>query len=375
MIRCTRCVLPETYPGVDFDENGICIFCRKTPNVGGSNVRQLEALFASARKKSRKYDALVPLSGGKDSVYILYLAKKVYGLNVLTYTFDNGFLSERARENIQNAVGAVGVENVLIEPDWKILKKLYRASLINSGELCSVCGLGITMNFYKISSDFRIPLILRGKSLIEENSYSPEKIYDLKRFRKIMSDAVDVTPEDVGSLLLYPNLNLLSRVLCTVSGKIGRLASPLYYLERKTELEIKKIIQKEMNWRDHSDSILSKHFDCTASPFSNFLRERRFGYSRKVCQLSNMIRLGDITREQAIEVLHAENLSKEPANTDLILQKLELTRTEWQKIVKIEPGKYERYTYLSDRVIRLAKSVALTCFGMIKKVVARKDQC
>jgi hypothetical protein len=24
---CTKCVLPETYPGIQFDENGVCNYC------------------------------------------------------------------------------------------------------------------------------------------------------------------------------------------------------------------------------------------------------------------------------------------------------------------------------------------------------------
>jgi 3'-phosphoadenosine 5'-phosphosulfate sulfotransferase (PAPS reductase)/FAD synthetase len=288
----TGCALKKTHP--------------QHLTIAPSGKEKLDAIFSEAKKKKRQYDALVPLSGGKDSVYILYLAKKVYNLNVLTYTFDNGFLSMGAQENIRNAVNAVKVDHVMVSPEWDLLKNLYKTALLESGDLCSVCGLGITMNFYRLSIEKRIPLILRGKSVIEENSYSLESIYDTKRFRKLMRNCTCIEKKDVNKFLIYPTFNLTKRIVWTLSGKMGKLISPLYYLDQKSESEIKSIIEKEMGWKDFSQSVTSKHFDCIASPLSNYIREMRFGYSRKVCHLSNMIRMGQISRDDAIEAIERE---------------------------------------------------------------------
>jgi hypothetical protein len=94
MQRCSKCILPETYPNITFDEKGVCNFCRtyKEPKpTGGEDI--LINLFNKVKKMGRIYDAVVPLSGGKDSTYVLYLATQVYKLNVLAYTFHNGFLT------------------------------------------------------------------------------------------------------------------------------------------------------------------------------------------------------------------------------------------------------------------------------------------
>jgi hypothetical protein len=26
--RCTKCILPETFPGIEFDENDVCNYCQ-----------------------------------------------------------------------------------------------------------------------------------------------------------------------------------------------------------------------------------------------------------------------------------------------------------------------------------------------------------
>jgi hypothetical protein len=31
MKRCTRCILPETFPGIEFDDEGVCQYCRHMP--------------------------------------------------------------------------------------------------------------------------------------------------------------------------------------------------------------------------------------------------------------------------------------------------------------------------------------------------------
>lgn len=146
-----------------------------------------------AKKRSRGYDALVPLSGGKDSTYALYLATEVYGLSVLTYTFDNGFLSETAVANIESAVSRTGVDHLFFKPNWDVMRRLYRSTLLRSGELCSACGIQIVHGCLKVSADWNIPLILLGNSPMERGSYSPENIYDVRRFKAIVADAGEVS--------------------------------------------------------------------------------------------------------------------------------------------------------------------------------------
>jgi tRNA(Ile)-lysidine synthase TilS/MesJ len=86
----------------------------------------MRIIETSKAKKQGEYDALVPLSGGKDSTYILYLAVKVYKLKVLTMTYDNGFVSQPAVDNMERAVKKMGVKHVVCKPDFDVLSKIYR---------------------------------------------------------------------------------------------------------------------------------------------------------------------------------------------------------------------------------------------------------
>lgn len=61
----------------------------------------------SEKHGSAEYDAVMCYSGGKDSTYTLMLAVKKYGLKVLSFTLDNGFISPVAFDNINRVTDAL----------------------------------------------------------------------------------------------------------------------------------------------------------------------------------------------------------------------------------------------------------------------------
>ena len=74
--------------------------------------KQFEQIIEKVKKQNAEYDCLIPLSGGKDSTYALYVCDKIYNLKCLCITFDNGFLSDYARKNIKNAINATRADHI-----------------------------------------------------------------------------------------------------------------------------------------------------------------------------------------------------------------------------------------------------------------------
>ena len=133
--------------------------------------------------------------------------------------------------------------------------------------------------------------------------------------------------------------------------------SPLYYIDKKSEEEIAKIITKEAGWKAVDKYGLTKHFDCIAEPFSNFIREHRFGYSRRICHYSTAIRMCEMTREEALEWLNKENPRELPETADIILDKLEITKEELRKILKVRPFVYEKHCFKSKAIFKTVKYI------------------
>ena len=103
--RCTKCSLPTNFPGILFDTNGVCNMCLnfdkkrylQEKEVAYSQlVETLSHVKVLGKKAGSPYDAIVALSGGKDSCFTLKYLVKEHGLSCLAITVDNGFLSDQS---------------------------------------------------------------------------------------------------------------------------------------------------------------------------------------------------------------------------------------------------------------------------------------
>ena len=359
---CSNCILNDNITGVKIGTNGVCNYCSDYIPFSPYENNELLKLLKRAKRKKRIYDALVPISGGKDSTYVLYLAVKKYKLNVLTYTFDNGFMSDLAKTNIESSVKTCGVDHVWVKHDLKLINELYRTTLIYSGEICGICGIGIERSMLKISEAWKIPLIILGHSPSESNSFTSENLYDQSRLKAILSKNNSITKEKINRFLIYPKLNFISSYLFTKLGRFGKKVNILYYEDLPSDKEIGKIIKREMNWLDSTHSEYTRHFDCLAEPFTNYIREKRFGYSRRLPQLSNMIRNNEMSREEALKIYNDDSKTTIPENYEFIKTTLNLTESEIAKIEKIPLNEFN-YKISPANII----------FAKIRRVVKKNE--
>jgi glucosamine 6-phosphate synthetase-like amidotransferase/phosphosugar isomerase protein len=67
LLRCTRCILPETMPFIEFDEDGVCNYCHNYQKLEIKPQKDLEAFLAKYRRTDGSPDCLAAFSGGRDS--------------------------------------------------------------------------------------------------------------------------------------------------------------------------------------------------------------------------------------------------------------------------------------------------------------------
>ena len=118
MSRCRNCNLLEGKFSVVLNDKGICNYCEyfeqnKQDILNITNREQILARRFQKLKGKYEYDAIVGLSGGKDSTYVLCQMVKKYNLKVLAVTYDNGFLTNFAAESIKNTVEKLGSGSLL----------------------------------------------------------------------------------------------------------------------------------------------------------------------------------------------------------------------------------------------------------------------
>ncbi len=178
---CTRCILPETFPNIKFDEAGICNHCRqeesalaKAPARKADYRQKLDDLVAATKGKAPSYDAIMAYSGGKDSSYTLKLLRERYDLRVLALTFDNHFVSPTAFENIRAVTDALHVDHISFKPPWPLMRSLFSltaqndifapATLLRASSVCTACITFVKSLTLKGAIEMSIPLTAFGWS-------------------------------------------------------------------------------------------------------------------------------------------------------------------------------------------------------------------
>jgi len=201
MSRCRRCLLPSAVPGSDIDASGVCALCRHYRPADESALEEtrkarladLEATLARARE-AVGYQAVVCVSGGKDSLYLLYRLTVDYGLKVLAYTVDAN-LPDVAWRNIRRTIATLGVDHVVYRPPPEFYRKLFayllrhqeaRGAVYTVSYVYAPLFEGATL---ELATEKHIPLIFAGYS---PGQPEPERM--LYEFRRGLVDATDWTP-------------------------------------------------------------------------------------------------------------------------------------------------------------------------------------
>ena len=179
MKRCTRCVLPETYPGIHFDTEGVCNFCRRFKGVDRlkQSMKKYRTRFEKLlveKKREGEYDAIMAYSGGKDSTFTMAVLKKKYDISFLALTLDNGFISPQSLKNIRSVVEGLGVDHITYKPRMDTLGKLFlhsakediysRKGLERASSICTTCMGFVKFIALRSAIESSIPLIIYGWS-------------------------------------------------------------------------------------------------------------------------------------------------------------------------------------------------------------------
>ena len=323
--RCTRCLLPDTFPNIEFNDNGVCSICTSfvPPIYGG--LEQLRSDLEAASPNGK--DVLVCLSGGRDSCYILHLVKEM-GFNPIAYTYDWGMVTTAARENMAKMCGILNVEHILVSPD--IQKNRLRVKHALKGWL-------------KKPDIATVPILMAGdkpyfrfaKIVSEERGSLPAVMADhhleTTGFKSMLAGAVPSTGQNGGveyrlsrnSLIRMALRYSKSAIVNPTMGKSilveGAIGFFDYYLRKHTfvrpfmyipwnEEELERVLSEKYQWSKGNDPTLPswRMGDATA-PFYNLVYGLSLGMTEHDALRSNQIRYGLKSRAEAEADLHKDN--------------------------------------------------------------------
>lgn len=329
MKRCSRCILPETYPGIAFDREGVCNRCPKHGQavvVDPLGEQELGSVIDQYRGRNADYDCLLGLSGGRDSSFALYYAVKVLDLKVLAFTIDNGFMPQQTHQNIRNAVDILQVDHVIEHHSLSermvrpvLSAWLHRPSPSMIPFLCVGCRLGLYRGFLQIAKRYQIPLLLSGQG--EPESSFAKQFFTSGKQHKVASLVSGIGKEMARNpryLLKRPGFLYWMFVEYLYAFSSRPIMHNLIYPEMRhvrlfeyigwDEQQITGVIQSELGWKNYGYSESSWRSDCKISLLKNHLYYETLGFTKNDELVSNMIRLGSMTREQGLARVERENV-------------------------------------------------------------------
>ncbi|MDY6950006.1 MAG: hypothetical protein SWE60_00705 [Thermodesulfobacteriota bacterium] len=312
---CTQCVLPETFPGVRFDEQGVCQHClgfRGKEYIEEQRERyrsKFQSLLDSHESLPGNYDVLVAYSGGKDSTFTLDLLKNEYGLRVLALTFDHGFVSPYATRNIRGVAEDLGIDQITFKPDFQLTREIFRYSvehefhpakaLERASSICNSCMGMVKFVTLQTAIEKNIPFVAYGWSpgqapiqsaIVKNHPSFVRKSQEL--FLRPLERAVG--PE-VRTYFLQAR-HFEQQTSAIFPHNINLLAFHPY-----NEKEIYDRIQT-FGWQSPRDTDPNST-NCLLNSFANQAHIERHGYHPYAMELSELVREGVISREDALKRL------------------------------------------------------------------------
>lgn len=331
LVRCSKCILPETMPFIQFDSRGICNYCNNYKSRNKPKpVEELLNLIEGYRR-SIGDDCIVPFSGGRDSSYALHLIVKELKMKPITYTYDWGMVTDLGRRNISRMCSMLGVENIVVADDiamkrknialnlkaWLKRPNLGMVSILTAGDkhffrhVKSVQQeTGISLNLWGVNplevTYFKAGFLGVPPDFEETLVYSNGALKQL-RYQKLRLKAMLQSPG-------YFNASIWD----TLSGEFYRSFSKkddyfhIYDYWRWDENLIDDTLINLYEWELSPDTNTTWRIGDGTSAFYNYIYHTIAGFSEHDTFRSNQIREGDLSREQALKLVEDENQPRYP---------------------------------------------------------------
>ena len=342
---CARCILDDTVNDIWFDVQGECKYCKihdeleKAHPLGPNLAIELDKKIAKIKKAGikKRYDCIVGISGGRDSTYTLLKAKEL-GLRPLAVHFDNGWNTDISVRNIKKACEKLDVDLYTIVADWEEFKDLQVSFLKSSTPDADIpTDYAIYSVLYDVANKEGVKYILNGHSFRTEGTspiswtyMDPLYVNDVhKKFGKIKK------------IKSFPHMTVakLQYFIWLKGIREFRLMEFIDYNKKKVDV----VLKKELDWEYYGGHHHENHY---TKFFQSYYLPQKFNIDKRKTELSALIRSGQITRKEALAEVEASPYHFEQETVDYAINKLGISKKEWQIIMNTQTKSHDNYKTL-----------------------------
>ncbi len=307
MTVCNNCVMDTSDSMIVFDNHGVCDHCNNFKLVtlpswdtSAKGQAQLDMLVENIKREGqgKDFDCIIGMSGGIDSSYLTYIAKEKMGLRPLVFHVDAGWNSQIAVNNIERLIDGLGLDLFTVVIDWQEMRDLQLA-FFKSGvpHIDTPQDHAFFATMYKFATQHNVKHILTGAN------FSTECIRNPVEWMYYQSDSQQLRDihRRFGSrpLKTFPIMSVLWHKVWLPYFRGIRVVRPLNMVPYIKE-EAKQLLMDRFGWQPYPQ----KHFESRFTKFyESYWLPKRFGYDVRRVQYSSLIVTGQMTREEAIELL------------------------------------------------------------------------
>lgn len=324
--RCSKCLLPESFPYIEYDDHGECNYCKNYSPINPSGKEGFkDLLYKYKSDNKRKHDCLIPLSGGRDSCFTIHYVKEVLGMNPIAFSYDWGMLTDLSRRNQSRMCGKLKVEHILISADIRKKRKNIHKNVkawLHKPHLGTIplFMAGDKQYFYhanQLMKQNNLPLSIMGENMLETTRFKSGFAGIKPNFGS--DHTYTLTKADKVKMMMFYGKEYLTNPKYINSSLVDTLdAFKSYYVMDHKNLNI----FDHLPWiEDEVESTLLDNYDWEIDPetpstwrigdgtaaFYNYIYYVVAGFTENDTFRSNQIREGLIDRETAVKKIEVEN--------------------------------------------------------------------
>ena len=312
---CKKCVMPDTRPGITFNEEGVCSACQsyeKRKEIDwNQRYKELEKLCDKYRGcNGDGYDCAIAVSGGKDSHFQVHLMKNELKMNPVLFSVQDNFpMTEAGKHNIKNISEEFGCDIFSLNQDIRTQKKLMRYMFETYGKPTWYLDRLIYTYPLFMSLKFHTALLVYGENVsYEYGGNAGEETYSAKN-QLGNGVAGGIADEE-----LIQNAGVTAKDLFLTKAPSAEDMEKLDPIYLSYFLPWNSFYNYELA-RKHGFHDLTHEWDRThhvenfdqidsrAYLVHSWLKYPKFGHASATDYAARMVRYGMITREEAIQLV------------------------------------------------------------------------
>lgn len=323
--RCTRCILPDTMPFIEFDAAGVCNFCRDHRPFEYEGEDELRRELETYRRRDGRPDCIVGFSGGRDSSYGLHLLKSEFGMHPLAFTYDWGMVTDLARRNQARICGKLGVEHVIVSADIQQKRNFIRKNVLAWLKrprlgMVPLFMAGDKQYFYYMNQVARqndIKLIIFCENGKFERTHFKSGFAGInegsrRAFNVSVAEKMRLVAYYLGNFLATPayiNASLWDTAFAFFSSYVLGHEDYLFLYDyiRWQEYEVEGTLRSVYDWEMAPDTNSSWRIGDGTAAFYNYIYFTMAGFTENDTFRSKQIREGLIARDDALRLVAEEN--------------------------------------------------------------------